>query len=152
MAAQTGRTHPKYTTVHLDDSAGTLRQLTSVNTIGGLSLDYPELELTAWADAINGVLLGIPTFTTTIGGVFDTTDHGYLSGVNGLNVPLTFDVRVGIRHTWEAGEPQFGITSSSTAGVLVRNYTVNPENMTWSATIVMFAGSTAPAWGIAAEV
>ncbi len=150
MAANIGRTIFKYITVHLDDSIGTLRQLV-VNSVGGIGLDYPEVDLTAWNDAVQGVLLGIPSFSTTIGGPFDTTTHGYLSGVNGLNVPLSFDVRCGIRQTYTAGEPQFGITSSATDGVLVKNYTVKPESGTWEATIVMAAGSAAPAWGVAAE-
>ena len=150
MAPNTGRTLNKYVTVHLDDSGGQLRQLV-VNNIGGIGLDFPEEDKTAWSDAIQGVLLGIPTFSTTIGGPFDVTTHGYVSGVNGGNTPLSFDIRFGVRQTYAAGEPQFGITSSATDGVLIKNYTVNPNDMTWQATVVMAAGSAAPAWGTAIE-
>jgi hypothetical protein len=150
MAANTGRTVPRYTKVLIDNSAGALTEI-DVNTIGGLNLDYPEVDLTAWNDAIHGVLLNTPSFTTTIGGPFDTVTHAVLAGVNGGNTPLAFDVRIGIRHAWEAGEPQFGISASATDGVLVKNYNVDPGNMTWSATVVMAAGSASPAWGTEAE-
>lgn len=151
MAPQTGRTTQNYVQVFIDDDGGTLQEI-AVNNIGGIGLDYPEADQTAWNDAIQGVLLETPSFTTTIGGPFDTATHAVLSGVNGKNTPLSFDVRFGIRHEWEAGEPQFGITATADNGVLVRNYTVNPGSpMTYTATIVMYAGSAAPEWGTAAE-
>jgi hypothetical protein len=144
------RTVSRYVEVHLDDSGGTLREL-AVNTIGDLGLDYAEVDLTAFLDAIHGVLLDTPTFSTTIGGPFDSTTHGYLAGVAGKNTPLSFDVRVGMGRDWQAGDPQFGITSDSSNGVLLKNYRVNLGSMTWSADVVMYAGSSAPAWGTAAE-
>lgn len=154
MTAQYGRTTNRWVVLKIDDSSGTLRQI-PVNSINGLELAYEEKDLTAFQDAIKGVLLGQPDFSCEISGPFDTTastgSHTVLNAVNGLNVPLTMDVQVGMRHAWEAGEPQFGITSSSTDGVLVSKYTVNPGDGTYTATIKMAAGSAAPAWGTAAE-
>lgn len=154
MTASTGRTTSNYTLVYIDDSAGTLRSI-AVNNIGGIGLEYEENDVTAWYDAIKGVLLGQPSFSTTISGPVDTTadtgNHVVLTGVAGKNTPLAFDVRLGIRHTWEAGEPVFGITATAANGVLVKSYKVNPESMTYTAEIVMAAGSAAPEWGTAAH-
>lgn len=153
MTAQTGRTTPRWTTVSIDDSAGTLRQI-AVSSIGGLELAYEEKDLTAFQDAIKGVLLAQPDFSCEISGPFDTTaltgSHTVLNSVNGLNTPLSFGVFVGMRHAWEAGEPVFGLTSTTANGVLVSKYSVDLENGTYSATIKMAAGSAAPAWGTAA--
>jgi hypothetical protein len=154
MTANTGRTSSKFVKVLIDDSGGNLREI-PVDSINGLGLTYDEQDLTAFMDAVKGALPGIPSFSCTIGGPFDTTantgSHTVLSGVSGGTTPLSFDVRIGILHTWEAGEPQFGITSSSTAGVLVRDYQVDLSSMKYSATIYMFPGSSAPGWGTAAE-
>ena|SRR3990167_3151214 len=160
MAVQTGRTVNKYIDVIIDDSGGTIRSI-PVDSIGGLALPHDEVELFAFQDAIKGVLLGLPNFSCTITGPWDTTavqtvgtlsgSHTVLNGVNGLNVPLTFDVQVGMRHAWEAGEPQFGITSTAANGMLVSNYEVDLNTGKYSATIRVASGSTAPAWGTAAE-
>lgn len=153
MTAQTGRTVSKFTKVYIDDSGGTLREI-AVNSIGDIGLEYEEKDLTAWMDGIKGVLQDMPTFETTISGPLVTganLTHATLSGVAGGNTPLAFDVRLGMRQAWEAGEPQFGVTASASDGVLVTSYKVNPESMTYTATIKMAAGSAAPAWGTAAE-
>ena len=154
MTAQYGRTTNRWVKFLIDDSGGTLREI-AVSSIGGLELAYEEKDLTAFMDAIKGVLLGQPDFACEISGPFDTTastgSHTVLNSVSGLNVPLTFDVRIGMRHAWEAGEPQFGITSSSTDGVLVTKYSVDPGTGMYTASIKMAAGSAAPAWGTAAE-
>lgn len=164
MAAQTGRTVGKYIKVQIDDSAGTVRDI-PVSTIGGVGLDYDEVDLTALQDAVKGVLMGHGNVGITITGPFDTTaaqaasgsgaaaalsgSHTVLNGVNGGQTPLTFGVYYGIRHVWETGEPCFGITSSSVNGFLVSGYKVNDDG-TYSATIKLAAGSAAPAWGTAA--
>jgi hypothetical protein len=153
MATQTGRTPNKWTTVKIDDSGGTLREI-AVSKIGEVGLTYEEKDLTALIDAIKGVLLGMPDFTTTLEGPVDTTattgSHVVLSGVNGGNTPLSFGVFVGMRHVWESGEPVFGITSTTANGVLVNDYKVNFDSMTYKATIKMANASAAPAWGTTA--
>ena len=161
MTAQTGRTVSKWTKFLVDDSAGTLREI-PVSSINGVGLDYDEADLTAFSDALHGVLLNQANCQIDIAGPFDTSaaadpasavsgSHTVLSGIVGVNTPLTLDVRIGMRHVWEAGEPQFGITSSTTDGFLCKSYTVNPDDGTYSARFVMFAGSSAPAWGTTAE-
>lgn len=154
MAAQTGRTTSKWTVFKVDDSSGTLRQI-AVDSINGVGLVYDEVDLTAFQDAIKGALPAHPDVTITITGPFDTTadtgSHTVLSGIVGGVTPLSLDVQVGIRHAWESGEPQFGITSSSTSGFLCFDYQPDLNTGKYSAKFRMFPGSSAPAWGTAAE-
>lgn len=160
MAAQTGRTTQKWTSFYVDDSGGTLREI-PVDSINGVGLTYDEVELTAFQDAIKGVLPAHPDCTITITGPFDNSaasspptlsgSHTVLSAINGAQTPLTLDIRVGIRHTWEAGEPQFGITSSATSGFICSEYVADVNAGKYSAKFRMFPGSSAPAWGTAAE-
>lgn len=156
MAPQTGRTVSKHISVHIDDVGGTLREI-PVDEINGLGLTYAEAEYAAFMDAIRGILLAHPDFTCVIGGPWENTantgSHTVLAGVNGGNTPLAFDVRVGVRHAWESGEPQFGITGTSANGVLVSDYQVVPgaTEVRYTARIRMASGSAAPAWGTAAE-
>ena len=160
MAAQTGRTTQKWTTFNIDDSAGTIRTI-PVDSINGVGLTYDEVELTAFMDALKGVLPAHADCTITIGGPFDTTaaatagslsgSHTILSAINGAQTPLTLDVQVGIRAAWESGAPQFGITSSATSGFLCFDYQVDVNAGKYTAKFRMYPGSSAPAWGTAAE-
>lgn len=153
MAVQTGRTVNKYITLKVDDSGGTLRTIVGTESIGGVGVDYDSVDVTALEDAINNVLQGRGTVVIPLTGQFDNTaDTGFhvvFSAVNGLNIPLSFDIQFGVRHAWETGEQQFGITSSATSGALVRNYKVSGD-LKCSCELVMY-GATAPAWGTAAE-
>ncbi len=153
MAAQYGRSTKRWAEVYLDDSAGTLRQLSGVQTFSGVGLEYPAEDVTALVDAIKNALPGTPDCKIELAGKIDTKanvgTHIVLSGVNGLGVPLSFDVRFGIGHAWEAGEPQFGITADTTTGMICVGYTVD-QDMNFKATLVV-KGGTAPAWGTAAE-
>ena len=150
MTAQTGRTVNRYITVKIHDSGGTLRTI-PINSINGVGLEYETIDVTAWSDAVKGALQGMPSAEIEISGPFETTVHGYLSGIVGGFTPLTLDVQVGIRHAWEAGEPQFGITSTTANGYLCTAYTVNLADMTFTAKFSPYSGSAAPAWGTAAE-
>ena len=117
--------------------------------------------MTAFQDALKGVLPDTPECVIDITGPVDNSaaaavpelsgSHTVLSAINGLSVPLSLDVQIGIRHAWEAGEPQFGITKSATSGFLCLNYTINPDTMRYSAKFGMFPGSSSPAWGTVAE-
>ena len=161
MAANTGRTVKRWCSFVCHDSAAVLRAI-PVDSINGVGLNYPEADLTAFQDALKGVLPDTPECVIDITGPLDSAaaaaspalsgSHTVLTGINGLSVPLSVDVQIGIRHAWEAGEPQFGITKSATSGFLCVNYTVNPDTMRYSAKFVMFPGSSSPAWGVASEV
>lgn len=162
MAAGTGRTAKRWTRFLVDDSGGTLREI-PVDSINGVGLTYDELELTAFQDAIKGVLLDTPDCVIEISGPFDNSaaqaaggsgaapalsgSHTVLSGIAGVNTPLTLDVRFGMRQYWQTGEPVFGITSSSANGFVCTKYTVDPAEMKYAASFRMFPGSAAPSWG-----
>lgn len=151
MTAQTGRTHAKHITVKLDNSGGTLTDITPyVNSIGTVGLTYETQDVTAFSDGVKNIVIGQPSAPLTIGGPFDTVSHAQMIAINGGTTPLSLDIQIGIRHAWEAGEPQFGITSSSTSGYVMHSYMVDIASNTWSAQLDVF-GATAPAWGTAAE-
>ena len=155
MAAQTGRTVKEFTNLLLGVAGGTMYSM-KINSMGDLGLTYEEVDMAAWIDAVNGVLVGKPGFEFDFGGPIDNTATSgpstLLRAWNGVMTALSFDVQVGIRHAYEANEPQFGVTGTvaSNSGCMVTKYVEN-EGM-YSARIRMIAGSaTAPAWGIAAE-
>ena len=151
MASQSGRTHAKHITVKLDNSSGTLTDITPyVNSIGTVGLTFDTQDVTAFSDGVKNIVIGQAAAPLTISGPFDTVSHAQMIAINGAVVPLTLDIQIGIRHAWEAGEPQFGITSSATSGYLMHSYTVDMSANTWSAQLDVF-GATAPAWGTAAE-
>jgi hypothetical protein len=151
MTANTGRTHSKFLGVFLDNGSGTLTDLSSyVATVSQFGLTYETGDVTAFADAIRNIVLGQPSAPITLGGPIDTVIITHMSAINGAVTPLTLDLRMGIRHAWEAGEPQFGITSSATVGYLVTSFMVDPVANTWSATLDVF-GATSPAFGTASE-
>jgi hypothetical protein len=151
MTAQTGRTHSKWLGVFLDNGSGTLTDLSSyVNTVGQFGLTYDTQDVTAFADAVKNIVIGQPGAPITLGGPIDTVIITHIAAINGVNTPLTLDLRMGIRHAWEAGEPQFGITSSATVGYLCDGFMVDPVANTWTANFDVF-GATAPAFGTASE-
>jgi hypothetical protein len=151
MAANTGRTHAKYIKVKLDNAAGTLTDITPYcNSIGTVGLTYDSQDVTAFSDGSKNIVIGQPGAPLTIGGPFDTVIHAHMIAINGAVVPLSLDIQIGVRQAWEAGEPQFGITSSATSGYLCHSYTVDMSANTWSAQLDVF-GPTAPAFGTAAE-
>lgn len=161
----TGRTVSKFFKLQIDDSGGTLRDIPT-STIGEVGLEYPEVDVTAWQDAIMGVLLDIPTFTVDIGGPFSDAvvqaasasgavaalsgSHTVLAGVNGSITPLTFGFYFGIQAVWATGAPAFGITATATSGGVISSYKVTADGASYTAKLSMFTGSAAPAWGTAA--
>ncbi len=160
MAAQTGKTNNFFIGFLIDDSGGTLREI-PVNSIGNVGHEYDEHDVTAFQDAVKNFLTGQPIVTgLEISGPFDDSaaaapptlsgSHTVLNGIKGLNTPLTLDVQFGMRHAWEAGEPQFGITSTATDGVICKTYTVDPNTGLYTAVFAVI-GATLPDWGTAAE-
>lgn len=156
----TGRTTYKWINFIVMPFAGTLRAI-PVNSVSACGLTYDEQDVTAWADAVKGILPTMPSAPIDISGPFDISgtvaapglsgSHTVLNSLNGALTPCTIDIQFGMRHAWEATEPQFGITSTATAGYLLTKYTVDPANGTYSAHFDLIAGSTAPAFGTAAE-
>lgn len=127
-----------------------------IDSLGDLGLDYDEVEMSAWVDAVKGVLMGQADFSLDFGGPIDNTATSgpstLLRAWVAAHTLLSFDVQVGVRHAWESGEPQFGYTGvvSTNSGVMVTSY--KESGGKYKAKIRMIAGSAAaPAWGTAAE-
>ena len=164
--ANTGRTVSKLVNLVIGDSGNTLRDI-PISGISVVGVVYEEQDLTAFQDAVRGALPNMPDAPIEWTGPFDTTaaqaasasgvvpalsgSHTVLNGLNGGFTPRSIDVQFGIRQTWETGEPQFGITATDTSGYLITSYTVNPDDMTYSARAALYPGSSLPAWGTAAE-
>lgn len=161
MTTQLGRTVNRWVQFLVDDTAGTLRAI-PINSLSVVGLVYAEQDLTAFQDAVRGVLPVMPQADIDIGGPFDSSaaqasptlsgSHTILAGLDGETTPLSLSVNFGVRHTYEDGEPNFGITSTTANGYICTNYTVNPADMTYSASFRLYPGSAIPAWGTSSEV
>lgn len=153
MPAKTGNTHAKHIGVFLDNLAGALTEITAyVNSVGTVGLKHDESEVTSFSDGTKNIVIGHPEAPIQIGGAFDTTLHAHMIAINGRNVGLSLDIQIGIRQAWVAGEPQFGITSSTPpeSGYVVSGYTPDFDAMTWTAQLNVI-GPTAPEFNVAAE-
>jgi hypothetical protein len=155
MTVQTGRTVQDFTSL-LISSGGSMRVI-NIDSLGDLGLDYSEEEMSAFQDAVKGVLVGKPDFSLEFGGPVDNTAttgaSTVLRALVGANTALSFDVQIGVRHAWEAGEQQFGLSAvvASNSGVIVTSY--KESGGKFKAKLRMTAGSAVlPAWGTAAEV
>jgi hypothetical protein len=151
MTALTGRTHVKHITVKLDNSGGTLTNITAhCDNVGSIGLEFDTQDVTGYSDGVRNIVIGQPRAPLAIGGPFDTTLHAMMILINGALTPLSLDIQIGIRAAWEAGAPQFGISQSDSSGYLVHDYKVDPNANRWTARLDVF-GATAPAWGTTAE-
>ena len=160
MTANTGRTVSKWVSFYVDDSGASTLRAIPISSINGVGLDYDEVDLTAFQDALKGVLLNQASCEITITGPFDTSpaaaatslsgSHTILYNLPGANTPLSLGVHIGIRHAWEDGEPVFGLTSTAANGFLCKSYIPDFNAGTYTATFVVAAGSAAPAWGTTA--
>jgi len=156
MTAQTGRTVKDFTKLLIGAAGGSMIDM-KIDSLGDLGLDYEEVEMSSWSDAIKGVLVGKPDFELEFGGPIDNTastgPSTLLRSWVGVMTCLSFDVQVGVRHAWESGEQQFGVsgTVASNSGIMITSYKESEGRYT--ARMRMIAGSVAaPAWGTAAEV
>jgi len=168
MSALTGRTVSRWTNFCIEDSGQAMREI-PINTLSICGIAYEEQDLTAFQDAVKGALPGMPDAPIEISGPWSSLvaqtasasaavpalsgSHTVLNGINGLSVPLSLDVQIGVRATWETDAPQFGISAgTNTSGYVCMSYTVDLSTMTYSARFVLFPGSELPAWGTAIEV
>ena len=162
----TGRTVSRFINLVIADDSNVIQDV-PVSDISVCGVVYEEQDLTAFQDAVKGALPGMPDAPIDISGPFDTTaragasgtgtaptlsgSHIILGGLNGGMTPRSVDVQFGIRATWATNDPQFGITASATSGYVVTAYTVNGNDMTYSASLRLYPGSFLPAWGTGAE-
>lgn len=149
MTVQAGRTNIKFVGFWLDDSGGTLTDLTAYlknpGTVGG---QFETAAVEAVGDGSKNVVVGIPAYPLSIEFVWDSVVLAHLAALN-PQIPLSLDIRYGIRQTQVTGEPQFGITMSATSGYVLTGLTCSGvESIT--ATFDVF-GATAPAFGTSNE-
>jgi hypothetical protein len=160
MTVQTGRTVSKFLNIAIGDSGnGTLRNI-PISGLSAVGVTYDETDLTAFQDAVKGVLPNMPDAPIDIHGPWSSAvaaavgtlsgSHTILAPLLGAYTPLTLDIQFGVRHAWETGEPQFGITATATSGYLLTKYTVN-DDMTYDASFRLFPGSSLPAFGTSDE-
>ena len=161
------RTVSRWVRFIIGDSAEppTLREI-PINSVNGVGLDYPEEDVSAFQDAVKGVLSGQPDCSITVTGPFDTSaavasaasglaptlsgSHTILSTVAGTNHTLPLGVMIGMRAYWTAATmPAFVLNRTATAGFICTAYDVHPDDGTYSATFRVYPGSPAPAWGTA---
>jgi len=161
MAANTGRTISRWTKVYIDFTDGVLAEI-PVNSINGVGIECPDVDVSAWQDAIRNALVDTGACTITLTGPFDSSaivaasgsaaapttsgSHTVLKALVGLNTPLAFGVCFGMRQYYVTGEPAFGLNfSAGLSGFLVKSYLPNPDAGTYTASLVVF-GKIAPSW------
>jgi hypothetical protein len=137
MAANVGRTTAKWMKVQIEDATGTMR-------------DIPISDIQRRGEAlyITGPFDTSPLQEASGSGemIALSGSHTVLSGLAGDDRPLSFAIYYGIRHAWEIGEPVYGLSSDSNNGMMVTDYTVNPDGF-YSATVEKYPGSACPQWG-----
>lgn len=158
----TGRTVSRWVRFVLDDSGGTLREI-PINSVNGVGLEYPETDVSAFQDAVKGVLSDQPDCTITVTGPFDNAvvaacaasglaptlsgSHTVLKALVGTNIICALGVLIGIRGYYTTGDPAFGLNySAGVSGFICTAYTPNPDDGTYSATFRCYPGSAAPSW------
>lgn len=147
MTAQTGRMHSKHTQFWLDNSSGTLTNLSAyADNVGAVGLDHETVDVTAFSDSVKNFLIGYPTADLQITFPADTVVITHLAALS-TTTPLSLGIYYGVRHAWESGEPTFGLSSSATSGYLYGGFTLSDGKITAKFTVF---GPTAPAWGTTA--
>ena len=157
----TGRTTSKWINFIVGDSADVLRNI-PVSSVSVVGVTVEEHDMTAFQDAVKGALPGMRDAPIECSGPLDISaaattptlsgSHTVLAGMVGNPTPRSIDIQFGMRHAWEAGEPQFGVSKSATSGYILFAYTVDPSSMTYTATFRLLNGSALPAFGTSAEV
>lgn len=149
MAAQTGRTNNKWIQFWLDDSGGTLTDLSqylkSVNAVG---IKYDQQDVTGASQAVKNYTVGWGDAPLTVTFQFDTALIAHLAAIP-TTQNLSLDVRFGIRQSQVTGEPQFGLSMSSTSGYVLSELMCNQTDDVTASFFVY--GATAPAFGTTNE-
>lgn len=155
MTVQVGRTVQEFTKLLISNGGSMVNM--QIDSLGDLGLDYSETDMSAWSDAVHGVLVGKPDFSLDFGGPVDNTattgPSTVLRALVGVETALSFDAQIGVRHDWVATEQQFGVSAvvASNSGAMITSY--KESGGKYKAKLRMIAGSmTAPAWGAVAEV
>ena len=83
-------THGKNAAFKIDDSGGTLRDISDVLTDVSISRTADVAEVSAFSNSSQAFVRGLKDATLTISGSFDATVDGYLSGILGSEGSFEF--------------------------------------------------------------
>lgn len=83
--------HGKLTDFRLDDSGGTLRDISAYTNKVSLSRESPEIDVTTFQDTARTYILDFDGATLSVEGNSSATVMGYLHGVLGQAATLTFN-------------------------------------------------------------
>ena len=83
-------THGKNAAFKIDDSGGTLRDISDVLTDVSISRTADVAEVSAFTNSSKAYVAGLKDATLTISGSFDATVDGYLSGILGSEGSFEF--------------------------------------------------------------
>ena len=83
-------THGKDAAFKIDDSGGTLRDISNVLTDVAISRTADVAEVSAFSNSSKAYVAGLKDATITISGSFDATVDGYLSGILGAEGSFEF--------------------------------------------------------------
>ena len=83
-------THGKSAAFKIDDSGGTLRDISNVLTDVAVSRSADVAEVSAFSNSSKAYVAGLKDATITISGSFDATVDGYLKGILGASGSFEF--------------------------------------------------------------
>ena len=83
-------THGKSAAFKIDDSGGTLRDISNVLTDVSVSKTADVAEVSAFSNSSKAYVAGLKDATITISGSFDATVDGYLKGILGAEGSFEF--------------------------------------------------------------
>jgi hypothetical protein len=83
-------THGKNAAFKIDDSGGTLRDISNVLTDVAVSRTADVAEVSAFSNSSKAYVAGLKDATITISGSFDATVDGYLKGILGAEGSFEF--------------------------------------------------------------
>ena len=83
-------THGKSAAFKIDDSGGTLRDISNVLTDVAVSRTADVAEVSAFSNSSKAYVAGLKDATITISGSFDATVDGYLKGILGASGSFEF--------------------------------------------------------------
>ena len=83
-------THGKSAAFKIDDSGGTLRDISNVLTDVAVSRSADVAEVSAFSNSSKAYVAGLKDATITVSGSFDATVDGYLKGILGASGSFEF--------------------------------------------------------------
>lgn len=83
--------HGKSTTFKIDDSGGTLRDISNTLTDVSFPQSVDTAETSSFGDSAKTYIVGLTDGTLSVSGNFDATVDGYIAGTIGFATPLEFE-------------------------------------------------------------